>query len=309
MRLAIHRIVASFPLRHVWMRITFLLLGFYLCTASPVHAQVPRSISYQGLLLKNKQPVNGSVNVTFTIYDAAGQQLYQEWDQGIFVTNGIFQALIGGNSGLLPSSLRFDQQYYLGVNVDSTGEMMPRTPLAAAPYSINSQTVGGFGASSTPLPGTLLPLDANGKFPKSVFPTSGTFLTGINGVIGDAAGDVKIVSGDPATLRITQDAPNNKIIITAVPQAETGVVIANGLIGTGDGKYSGTIAIPQNALSMKIKYADIKATSNVIVTIFDPAGQTDQVSVGVITPGVGFDVHFTGYYPTPNGKLNYLVIN
>ncbi len=291
------------------MLVSLVIIALVFANTPKVFSQVPRSISYQGLLLISGKPVNSTVSLEVRIYNAAGDTLYSESMNPVQVSGGVFNILLGGKGGNLPASLNFDEQYYLGIDVNSTGEMLPRTPFAAAPYALNSQTVGGVGVSITPQPGMLLPLDATGKFPKSVFPTSGIFITGINGVAGDGSGNVKIVSGDINTLRITDDAPNNRIILNVVPQAESGVVIANGLIGSGLGKYSGSIPIPQNALSMKISYPDIKAASNVIVTIFDPAGQTDQVTVGVITAGVGFDVHFAGYYPTPNGKLNYLVIH
>ena len=102
---------------------------------------------------------------------------------------------------------------------------------------------------------------------------------------------------------------NNKIILKVIPPAESGVVIANGLIGTGANKYSGTVVIAKNTLTMNIPYAAITANSNVILTVKDPSGQTDAVSVSIITPGVGFAVEFAGYYPTSTGVLNYLVIN
>src|SRR5579872_6283173 len=87
-----------------------------------VYAQVPRNISYQGQLIKNGQPVTGQVDLQITIYDAASTMLYQESANGVTVTNGVFNVLLGGNSGTLPQSLKFDEQYYLGVNVAGTGE-------------------------------------------------------------------------------------------------------------------------------------------------------------------------------------------
>ncbi|MDP4236288.1 MAG: hypothetical protein Q8919_07585 [Bacteroidota bacterium] len=173
-----------------------LVLGAFLGVFgfSAVYAQVPRSISYQGLLVKNNQPVNGTVNIDVKIYDAAGSVLYQETEPPVVVTNGIFNIQLGGVSGTLPSSLKFDEQYYLGIDVDKTGEL-PHTPFVAAPYALNAQTVGGIGVSVTPQPGMLLPLDQNGKIPKAVLPASSASLTTINNDPGDGSGNITLQNG------------------------------------------------------------------------------------------------------------------
>jgi hypothetical protein len=180
--------------------------------------------------------------------------------------------------------------------------------LASAPFALNAQTVGGIPVSSVPQAGALLPLDQNGKLPKSVLPT-GSQISSMDNMFGDVNGNIKIESGDPNTMKVTDDVPNNRIVLTVLPPSSSGTVIANQLTGSGTNKYSGSIPIPKNALLMSITYPGITATSNVIVTIKDPIGQTDQVSVSTITPGIGFNVVFAGYYPTSTGVLNYLVIN
>ncbi len=124
------------------------LLNFL--SSGTVQAQVPRSISYQGFLIKNNQPVTGPVDLHLKIYNAGGEMLYEETDNQVEIKNGLFTVFLGGNAGRLPESLKFDEQYYLGMDVDNTGEATPRTPFVAAPYALNSQTVGGIGVSVTP---------------------------------------------------------------------------------------------------------------------------------------------------------------
>lgn len=53
-----------------------LMLGAFLSVMGlqTANAQVPRSISYQGRLIKAGQPVNGTVNLTIKIYDASGAE-------------------------------------------------------------------------------------------------------------------------------------------------------------------------------------------------------------------------------------------
>ncbi|MEP7235349.1 MAG: hypothetical protein ABI778_08645, partial [Ignavibacteriota bacterium] len=194
-----------------------LWLGIFLCamTAGGAIAQVPRNISYQGFLMKNNQPVNASVAIEFTIYDAGGLVLYSEIDTPIVVKNGIFTAIIGGNSGTLPQSLKFDAQYYVGINVDGAGELNPRTAFTASPYALNSQLVGGIGVSVIPQPNTLLPLDAKGKLPISVLPPAGSSsISSLDGqVIPDGNGNIQLVAGN--NISIVDDVANSRITISS----------------------------------------------------------------------------------------------
>jgi hypothetical protein len=229
-----------------------LVLGAFLGVFgfNSVYAQVPRSISYQGLLVKNNQPVTAQVNIDVVIYDAAGTTLYKETESGVNVTNGIFNILLGGNSGTLPASLKFDEQYYLGVDVDGTGEVTPRTPFVASPYALNSQTVGGVGVSVTPQPGMLLPLDQNGKLPKSVLPLSTqASLVSIDKLTGDATGNVTLQPGGP-NVHIIDNSSTNTITI-GVDAASGGiqtVVAGPGLTGGGS-TPSVTLQINQNGIT------------------------------------------------------------
>ncbi|MFI5263090.1 MAG: hypothetical protein ACHQM6_01085, partial [Candidatus Kapaibacterium sp.] len=198
-----------------------LVLGAFLGALSlnVAYAQVPRSISYQGLLVKNNTPVNAQVDLHVTIYDAAGVKLYEESANQVQVTNGLFNVLLGGNAGVLPASLKFDEQYFLGIDVDGTGEVSPRTPFVAAPYALNSQTVGGVGVSVTPQPGMLLPLDAKGKVPASALPQAVQTISTIDGVTGDANGNLKFTTSTPATLKITDGVGTNSIDFAVINQA------------------------------------------------------------------------------------------
>jgi hypothetical protein len=107
-------------------------------------------------------------------------------------------------------------------------------------------------------------------------------------------------------------APGTTITVgngSTIQPSGSGFVIANQLTGSGINKYSASIPIVQNSLIMAVTYTGVIATSVVLASVDDPSGQTIQVSVGQITPGVGFTVMFSGFYPTTTGKLNYVIIN
>ncbi len=103
-------------------------------------AEVPCKINYQGRLIKDNVPVDGTKTMKFSIYDSAvgGNELWTSGDVNITVHNGLFRYVIGSDGGDL-STLDWTagQELYLEVIVD--GETLtPREELYAYPYAINS---------------------------------------------------------------------------------------------------------------------------------------------------------------------------
>lgn len=141
-------------------------------------SNVPHLINYQGRLTNtNGNPLNGSYNLTFRIYDAetAGNLLWEETHTGTVIQKGVFSLMLGSVVNL---DLPFDTQYFLEIKV-GTEVMSPRQKISSAGYAIrsatseiaesanNSQTVGNVGVSTTPQPNKILPLDSNAKIPQS----------------------------------------------------------------------------------------------------------------------------------------------
>lgn len=105
-------------------------------------AQIPKLISYQGVLTDNSGVAlaNGSYNVTIKIFDAltGGTELWSE-DHTVNLNNGLFSIALGSNTAL---NLPFDKPYYVSTTVDNT-ELLPRTPMTASPYALNASSSGG----------------------------------------------------------------------------------------------------------------------------------------------------------------------
>src|SRR5512135_2032500 len=103
-------------------------------------SQIPRKLSYQGLLtdsLGTPKPDN-LYDLTFRLYRAAsgGTPLWS--DRGpIPVKRGLFSVILGEHTPL-PDSLKFDTQYWLGIQVSVESELTPRLPLTAVGYSLRS---------------------------------------------------------------------------------------------------------------------------------------------------------------------------
>ncbi|UCG79173.1 MAG: hypothetical protein JSV21_04930 [Nitrospirota bacterium] len=120
---------------------TFLSVLFILAimvTAS--HALIPSLINYQGYLTDaTGVPVDRTVSIDFAIYDVStgGTALWTESHSTVAVVNGVYNVMLGSISTL---SLPFDQQYYLGIDVDSDGEMTPRQEMGSVGQAIRADT-------------------------------------------------------------------------------------------------------------------------------------------------------------------------
>jgi hypothetical protein len=255
--------------------IASLMLGAFLSFFSllEANAQVPRSISYQGQLIKDGTPYNGTINqMLIKIYDASGTMLFEESYGPVQVTGGVFNLLLGGAGNNLPGYLKFDQQYFLGINVDNAGELSPRTPFVASPYALNSQTVGGIGVATVPTPGMLLPLDANGKVPASALPQ----------VDPNDVGSINDVTGDPAkAMNIDLVSSDGSVIITpnaGAFQIDLKVLSSGGTISAvqaGPGLQGGG------------------STGTVILSVAPQGITTAMLGTGVVT-GIKLDQNVAG---------------
>ncbi|MDH7515925.1 MAG: hypothetical protein QHI48_08640, partial [Bacteroidota bacterium] len=118
--------------------------------ASFAAAQVPRTISYQGVLADaTGTPVpDGNYNIVFRLFDTAtgGTPL---WEEGtlVEVRNGVFNVQLGSVN---PLTLPFDKPYWLGIRIGVSPELAPRTAFASAPYAFRALGVaqGGIGPAS-----------------------------------------------------------------------------------------------------------------------------------------------------------------
>lgn len=103
-------------------------------------SEIPRVITFQGKLTDSTSNLlNGPNDLTFRIYDVpdGGIKLWQESHPQTPVTRGTFAVPLGVT---VPLELAFDTNYWVSVEVGSTGEMTPRQRLSAAPYAIRSAT-------------------------------------------------------------------------------------------------------------------------------------------------------------------------
>jgi hypothetical protein len=107
-----------------------------------LYSQIPRIISYQGVLTNeagNPKP-DGDYSITFSFYEseAGGDAIWNEI-KILTVTNGLFSTSLG-NQIPFGDAIKFDKPYWLGIKVGDEAELSPRVALTSAGYSLTSGT-------------------------------------------------------------------------------------------------------------------------------------------------------------------------
>ncbi|MEL7123722.1 MAG: hypothetical protein AAFO07_30040, partial [Bacteroidota bacterium] len=118
-----------------------ILLFAFLFTQTFLLAQIPKLISYQGILTDNQGQVlaDGNYTVTVKIFDAAtgGSELWSE-NHSVNLVSGLFNIALGSNTDL---NLAFNQPYFISTTINGT-ELLPRSAMTASPYALNAPNNG-----------------------------------------------------------------------------------------------------------------------------------------------------------------------
>lgn len=116
-------------------RTSLLLLA--LMTSAVAQAQIPQTISYQGLIANGAAPVaDGTHNATFRLFDAAtGGNMVWEESQTITTKAGLFNTQLGAST---PLSISFSAPLFLDITIAGTA-LQPRTPLTTSPYAFTAR--------------------------------------------------------------------------------------------------------------------------------------------------------------------------
>lgn len=173
-----------------------------------VIAQVPRTISFQGVLTDangNFIP-DGNHELKLKLYDnlSAVTELYVE-TQTVPVVKGIFNAIIGSVTPL-PTSITFDIAYFLGVSVDNGTELSPRTALTAVPYALRAVVADVAQSLSSSATGVLKEIRNSDGTISVQNPTGPIVTVGINDNSIDAS---KIEDGAVTTSKINSSGAQN----------------------------------------------------------------------------------------------------
>ena len=296
---------------NTFLRFFLMAMVLFTLVQGELLAQYPKKLSYQGLLLINKDTPypDSSYDITLTLYDAAqsGNVLWKE-TQTVTTVNGVFDAILGE---ITPLSLPFDKQYWLGITINPDPEFSPRVQLVANPYSFRSDTANFAFKSDTSnmskgltynATGAVLSLNGEGgrlaiAGGKGVMITSlgDTLLIEMTPSIGPAISsdltlDIRKI-GDSTDLRIANNAVDTKHLksnaVTTTKLADTSVTAAKiNRMGATTGqvlKWNGATWVASND-SSKIYFAGrgISIANDSIINVGD-TDSTDDVSIDLVT--------------------------
>jgi hypothetical protein len=132
-----------------WIALVLLIAG-----AGSSRAEVPRQISYQGVLtgVNGVAAIDGQYQLRFRVLAAidasAADAVYVETHDNVAVIRGVFQVIIGG---ITPMALPFDQPYFLELSVlagpgVTTPLTFPRTQFTSVPYALRADTANSVAA-------------------------------------------------------------------------------------------------------------------------------------------------------------------
>jgi hypothetical protein len=179
----------------IWIAIA---VAFVLAVPSMAVAQVPAEVPVQGFLTDDQGvPIDGSVSVEFTIYDAAtsGTEMHTQTET-VDADAGAFSV------HLTPPLTVFENNtdLYLGLAVDGGAEMSPLLKMGSVPYA----AVAGNAQNAVTLEGK----SASDFAPSSYTPAWGD-LTGIPADLADGDDDTDTDTTYTASDGVSIDASNN----------------------------------------------------------------------------------------------------
>jgi hypothetical protein len=158
-------------------RIAWPCLGLLFCLSAALGANtigVPNKLNYQGQLTDNLgNALNGPYTMTFSLYDdvAAGSMIWQETQNNVNVTKGLFNAILGTVTplnlvGVYPNG---NEYLWLAVRVaPDVADMTPRHQLLPAAYALDAASLQGTSLGNW---GYAIPqLDPTGHLPSSELP-------------------------------------------------------------------------------------------------------------------------------------------
>jgi len=119
----------------------FLAITCFLLAPAVAVAQIPQTMSYQGMLRDDatQGPIgDGNYSITFRLYSApsGGSAIWSE-TQSVPVEGGLFSVILGSSN---PLTLPFDDQYWITIQLSGQPETTPRAALTSVPYALRALT-------------------------------------------------------------------------------------------------------------------------------------------------------------------------
>lgn len=232
-------------------------------TNSPMGVHTRMNV--QGYLLYNNQPVNGSVPITFSIWDqySGGNKVWGDEVDTVYCTSGLFNYLIGGKVPINPSV--FTGGTYRTLQMVINGQTMPRIILTtvgwafsagksdSSAWAYNADKLDDYHGGTTG-PNIYPRTNASGKLNSSVIPP-------ISSSYADSAGGSARIGGQ------TLSGLDSRFVNTNEANSVTSSMIVDGNVTSTD---------IQNGTITGTDVADNSLTGSDIASLSVPLGDLSQ---------------------------------
>jgi len=133
------------------MKIVRLTLLCVFCSVIGLQAQVPGTLSYQGILMQSDgiTPLaDGAHSIVFNFYatSSGGAAVFSR-TISVTTTKGLYTCIIGGGTApnapfnTTEKNQVSSQQIFIGITVDGGSELSPRAQLTTGPYSLRAESL------------------------------------------------------------------------------------------------------------------------------------------------------------------------
>ena len=269
----------------------FAALYFLLATT---HANVPTVLSYQAYLMdESGAPINNAATVTVSIYnvDSGGSPL---WTDTRLLTpeQGLVSIDLGGSAAPFPPGL-FSNPLWLGIEVDSDGEMTPRRALTTAAFAFeadNALSLAGQGAAAYDQSGHVADMgNPHGVTAAGIGAASAADIASLQGQINAALATIASLQNTVSTLQTDLAAANATVALLQTDSAANATNI--GLLQTDVAAVQGNSVLALDGiLTLNATTAQF---SGVDVQIVNGTGTTDGATNGVGNLIVGYNTNTT----------------